>query len=359
VSSILKGGLFRPVGTFPFLLALMTLVAPGLAAQTGEPVRRTVGVMGTLVTVEIWADQGAVARAAADAVVRELERTENLLSTWRDDTELGALNGTPVGVPAAVSAELGGLLSDVSRWSEITGGAFHPAVGALVDAWDLRGEGRVPSPAEIVDALAATGVAGVSFDTKTNAFTRLDGRAWMDAGGFGKGAGLRTVGDTLASYGINRARVDLGGQLLLRGGAPVTIGVAHPARRGEVAATLRVADVSVATSGQSERGVEVDGTRFGHIIDPRTGRPVPPWGSVTVVTGDALVADVLTTALVVLGPDVGLEVVKDLEDVAVLFLDDRRATIEATYNEAMEPYLGDLPGSSFPTSTNTDRQKTR
>ena len=84
-------------------------------------------------------------------------------------------------------------------------------------------------------------------------------------------------------------------------------------------------------------------------IDPRSGRPVPPWGSVTVVSVDPLVADVLATALVVLGPDAGLEAVKNLEDVGVLFLDDRGPELHATYNGALEPYLGDLPGRSFPT----------
>jgi thiamine biosynthesis lipoprotein len=174
--------------------------------------------------------------------------------------------------------------------------------------------------------------------------------AWMDAGGFGKGAALRSAGDSLAAYAISRARIDLGGQLLLQGGDTVTIGIAHPDKRGEVAATLRIANVSVATSGQSERGVEVEGERFGHIIDPRTGRPVPAWGSVTVVTADALVADLLATAFFVMGPGDAMAVAADLMDVGVLCLDDRGTRLQATYNAAMVPYLGDLPGSSIPES---------
>lgn len=328
-----------------FLLSAAAVV-PASAQGADEHVRRTVGVMGTLLTVEVWAPDGSVGRSAAEAVIRELERMENLLSTWRTDTELGRLNVAPAGHPVATSRELAELLRDVMSWSEATDEAFHPAVGSLIDAWDLRGEGRIPGASEIAGAVEATGRAGVSFDAENGTVTRLQEAAWLDAGGFGKGAGLRTAADTLAIYAISRARLDLGGQLLLAGGSPVTIGVAHPARRGEVAATLRVSDVSVATSGQSERGVEVGGERFGHIIDPRDGRPVQAWGSVTVITQDALVADVLATALVVLGPDDGLEVVKDLEDVGVLFLDDRGAALVAIHNDAMEPYLEDLPGSS-------------
>jgi thiamine biosynthesis lipoprotein len=338
-----------------FSLVLMVAVT---GADAGEAdcqtpdrhVRRTVGVMGTLATIEIWASTEATARDASDAVVRELTRVEDLLSTWRDDTELSALNTLPPGVPAEPSPELDRLLDDVHAWSVRTRGAFSPAVGSLIDAWDLRGAGRRPTSTEITDAVARAGVRGVLYDPEAHTITRLHDAAWLDAGGFGKGAAIRSAADSLKAYGVSRARLDVGGQLLLEGGVPVTIGVAHPDSRGEIAATLRIADASVATSGQSERGVEVEGERFGHIIDPRTGRPVTPWGSVTVVATDALVADVLATALFVLGPDAGIELAEQLDNVGVLFLDDRRTRLRATYNDAMKSYLQDVPGGSIPDS---------
>jgi len=319
--------------------------ATPVGAQAGDdPVSRTVAVMGTIASVSVWAAEEGDARDAVDAAIRELERVEALLSSWRDDTEVGRLNLAPIDSAMELSPELRVMLSDVAEWSEWSGAAFHPVVGALVDAWDLRGAGRVPSDAEIGRALEAAGDAGMRFDGAPGTVTRLRDGAWLDPGGFGKGAALRTAADTLRARGIGRARLDLGGQLLLMGDDTVTIGVAHPARRSEVAATLRVAHRSVATSGQSERSVEVDGQRLGHIIDPRSGRPVPAWGSVTVVASDALVADVLATAFYVLGPVRGMRMAESLTGVGVLFLEATGSGLQVSYNEAMTAFLGELPG---------------
>lgn len=318
-------------------------IHPVCAQEEVASVTRTVAVMGTLATVTIWAASEDDAREDGDAAIREIERVEGFLSSWRDDTEVGRLNSTPTGVGGQASPELRHILGDVALWSRWSGGAFHPAVGALVDIWDLRGRGRRPSADEIQEALGATGEAGVRFDGATGILTRLHEGAWIDSGGFGKGAALRSAGDSLRARGVRRARLDLGGQLLLIGALPVTVGVAHPARRSEVAATLHVADVSVATSGQSERGIVVDGLRLGHILDPRSGHPVPAWGSVTVVARDALVADVLATALYVLGPSDGMLLAESLTAIGVLFLEDRDGAVRGSYNQAMTPYLGRLP----------------
>lgn len=326
------------------LVAFLALAAIHGCAPDEAHVRRTAAVMGTLAQVEVWAESEGAARQATEAVVDELSRVEGVLSSWRDDTEVGRINAAPVGEAVRVSPEALDFLVAASEWAEVTGGAFHPAVGALVDAWDLRGEGRVPGTDARTAAVAATGAAAVHIDVGAGTVTRVLEGAWLDAGGFGKGAALRNVADTLRARGVSRARIDLGGQLLVVGGEAVTVGVAHPARRGEVAARIAIAGVSVATSGQSERSLEVDGRQVGHILDPRTGEPVPPWGSVTVVAADPLVADILATAFVVLGPEEGMAVAEGLDEVGVLFLDDSGPRLTARHNAAMGAYIDTLPG---------------
>jgi hypothetical protein len=148
----------------------------------------------------------------------------------------------------------------------------------------------------------------------------------------------------LAERGVQSALLDFGGQLLAMGsnrsGAGWKVVVAHPAQRERGVVTLRLRDVSVATSGASERFVEVAGQRFGHILDPRTGTPVPAWGSVTVVAADPLVADILATAIFVMGPTVGLEwAAREAAGVGVLLLIDESDGLCARWNEAMEPWL--------------------
>lgn len=280
-------------------------------------VERTAWLMGTRATVAVDAHDRPTALAASEEVLSTMADVEATLSTWRDDSELSGLNRTPPGIVAQPSTYLASLLAESARWSRRTEGAFHPAVGALVDAWDFRGEGRAPADAELREAVAASGGAGIGIDPVTGSVVRNDPAAWLDAGAFGKGAALREALRALRAAGVPSARVDLGGQLLVVGGAGVD--VAHPLHRDRPAAHLRVGDASVATSGQSERGFDIDGERFGHVIDPRNGRPVSAWGTVTVVHPDPVAADILATALFVLGPCTGQPLATSL-DVAALFL---------------------------------------
>ena len=118
-----------------------------------------------------------------------------------------------------------------------------------------------------------------------------------------------------------------------------TVPVAHPARRAEPAAWLHLRDRSASTSSQSERFITVGGKRLGHILDPRTGKPVPAWGSVTVVAEDPAAADAVSTALLVLGPEAGAKWAERREDMGVLFLIERDGRVVPRWNHALVRYL--------------------
>ena len=153
--------------------------------------------------------------------------------------------------------------------------------------------------------------------------------------------------------------IELGGQWVVRaaGGASFTIGVAHPELREEPVARLRLSAGSVATSGNSERAVVVDGERLGHILDPRSGRPAPDFGSVTVLAPDATTADAAATAVFVLGPDAGLAWARAQEDVEALVLElaperpaGLRARATAGLAAELEPLLEGLVIETLPNS---------
>lgn len=289
--------------------ALLCLLASSAAAASPPPVRveRTVFLMGTMATFAAETADRETALAKLERMVRVIEETEITLSTWRDDSVLSALNRHPIGRPFALPADVCGLLGRAARWSAATGGAFDPAVGRLVDAWGLRGAGRRPSDHELQAARAASGLGRLALDPEGCAVTRR-AAVTLDAGGFGKGAALDRV--RRAERGRPGAwLVDFGGQVAVSGegaGGPWPVAVAHPGRRGEPVFDLLLAFGSLATSGGSERDLVLeDGGRIGHVLDPRSGRPVSRPGSVSVWHESAFAADVLSTALYVMGPEEG------------------------------------------------------
>ena len=279
-----------------------------------ETLARHLAVMGTSLAIAVSAPGRDAALEASEAAVRAIEAVDGLLSTWREDTPLARLNAAPPGVPHETPAELVALLKSIFEWSERTGGAFDPTVLPLVRAWGIRGAARVPNAMELHAARRATGLALFSFDESPSSpslpsparrVARLDAAAGIDEGAWGKGWALDRAAEALRAAGITSFTIDLGGQLLVAGEGRI-VAVADPRNRSRMVAALRLKDASASTSGNSERGLDVNGRRIGHLLDPRTGEPAPDFGSVTVVAPSALVADVLSTALFVLGPKDGM-----------------------------------------------------
>jgi len=278
---------------------------------------RHLAAMGTAFSLAISAPTRDAALRASEAGVREIERIEALLSTWRDDTPLARLNAAPPGVPHEVPAQLFGLLKSAFEWEKKTDGAFDPTVLPLVRAWGLRSGGRIPTPDELRAARDATGPNLFTFKESSPGVTRRDPLAGIDEGAWGKGWALDRAAAAMRAAGATSGILDLGGQIL-GFGEGTSVDIADPRDRDKTVARLRLADASASTSGNSERGVVVNGRRIGHLLDPRTGLPARDFGSVTVIAPSGLVADVLSTAFFVLGPEEGLALSERLRAGGVL-----------------------------------------
>jgi thiamine biosynthesis lipoprotein len=319
------------------------------AAPARELVERRLASMGTFLDVAVVAANRETGLAASERVVAEARRVEDLLTTWRD-SPLSRLNAAAPGEEVAVGPELAALLAEMLRWSARTDEAFDPTVAPLMRAWDLRGAGRVPDRSELAAAVAATGPGRFRVSPELGTAARLHPAAGIDEGAWGKGYALDRIAERLAEAGVGDALIDLGGQTLALGRDPSgasgasgkawRIGIAHPRERQRPVATLSVSNLSASTSANSERGRTAGGHPIGHELDPHTGEPAFDFGSATVLAPSALVADVLSTAFFVLGPEKGLALSESLrrEGVAqeVLFLIDRGARSHAQDSRRLE-----------------------
>jgi thiamine biosynthesis lipoprotein len=297
--------------------------------------------MGTQLTMSVSAKNRETALAASELARAAIERAETRLSTWRVGSELDRLNRTPVGEWVAVSPELELDLEAALDLARITGGAFDPVIGSLVAAWDLRGNGAIPDRLRLGAAIENTGHELVELDD--GHVRRLQAGATIEEGGFGKGAGLRDAVTAALAAGAECIRLDLGGQLIMTSGCgPRTIDIADPRDRKAIVGSVVVEGVSVATSGNSVRGLEVGGLRVGHLLDPRIGRPAHDWGTVTVIARDPVQADCLATALFVMGPEDGLIWADGLDDVEAVFAvvdHDRSVILRSTSGIVVQPIV--------------------
>ena len=276
---------------------------PGPAGAPAGVVERRLALMGTALELRVEAESRSAALQASELAVRALEASEERLSTWRDDTELARLNRSPVGQPFELSAELAADLAEARIWWSASGGTFDPAVGALVQAWGLRTGGRQPEAEELRSALAAGGFAALELDGRIA--VRAHPALCLEEGAFGKGAGLDAALAELRRAGARGATLDLGGQVASIGPAEWTL--ADPRERSRAVLALALPGGSLATSGNSERAIVVDGVPKSHVLDPRTGEPAADFGSLSVWADgrprSATAADCLSTALYVMGPD--------------------------------------------------------
>ena len=256
-------------------------------------------VFGTRVEVLVADADEASARAATDAVLREFDRLHRSYHAWQP-SELSALNAAiAAGEAKEVTPEMAGFILDAQRRSAQGEGLFDPGIGALIRLWGFQADEFVPimpDPAAL-DAWRSerVGIADLSIDNGV-VHSRSAGVA-LDFGGYLKGVALDRGAAILRQNGINNALINIGGNVMALGsryGRPWRVGIQHPRKPGPLA-TLELADgEAIGTSGDYQRFFEVDGRRYCHLLDPRSGEPASATQALTVVIPRA--ADAGTTS---------------------------------------------------------------
>ncbi len=300
-----------------FFLPLLML-AICCNADRGGMYEERADIMGTTFTIKID-DPGNHARAA-HAALDEIRRIDRLLSTYKDDSEISAVNRRASKEPVVVGADFRNVVAASRIYFGLGRGAFDPTVYPLMRLWRFTTrEGRIPTNEEQAKAKSLIDLRKVLLDESTSAVSFLQDGMALDFGGIAKGYAVDRAVEVLKKQGVTRAIVDAGGNFYAlgtpRGREHWQVGIRHPLRLDEVVARLPVSNKGVATSGNYERFFEIGGRKYCHIMDPRTGRPVEGMLSATVVADTAMAADALSTTVFVLGPEEGMRLIERLPGV--------------------------------------------
>lgn len=285
------------------------------------------GIMGTRIAVELWADDAVKGREAIEAVLAEMRRVDQAMSTYKPESELSVVNARAAEHDVKISAELFDLLATALDYSRLTDGAFDITYASVGYLYDFK-RGVHPDDEQIQAALPGINYRHVRLDgqARTVKFARPGVR--IDLGGIGKGHAVDRGIAILRARGIEHALVTAGGDSRIIGdrfGQPWVVGIRHPDRKDEVIARIPLEDAAISTSGDYERYFDEKGVRYHHIIDPGSGRSASKVRSATIIGPTATRTDGLSKTAFVLGPERALEIYNRLEDIdAVLVTPDGR-----------------------------------
>jgi thiamine biosynthesis lipoprotein len=282
-------------------------------------------LMGSTWTIEV-VHRGKPAKAAEaiDAAFQELERIEQMMSEWRADSPISAVNAAAGSKPVEVPMELREILERGIRYGEKTEGAFDITWRGMGRLWRFDGEFRVPAAAEVEKARKNVDYTRIQIEGN-RVFLPLAAMA-IGLGGIAGGYAVDRAAGILAAKGYSDFLFDGSGDILVRGthsGRPWRLGIQDPrGPHGKLLGSVSVQDEALVTSGDYERFRIVDGVRYHHIIDPRTGYPARGTISVTVIAKTTEQADALATAMFILGAEKALKLAAT-EQVDVLLIDEQ------------------------------------
>lgn len=289
--------------------------------------------------------------AAAEDALDLIDALEDQMTVYRDDSEVARLNETAHSGFVHVEPRLFELFSRCAVWAHATGGAFDIATGALTKAWGFyRREGRVPPEPDLVRAMHASGFRHVVLDSERLAVKFRAPGLELNLGAVGKGYALDRAAELLRTkWRVRSALLHAGGSSACAIGAPPggargwPVKLLHPTDAGAHLGTVFVRDAGLGTSAATFQYFEYNGTKYGHVLDPRTGRPAFGTLSASALAPTAAEADALSTAAFVSGA-IGTEALARLRPQAgFVVLPDEPACGPLAFNLAPEAYSPPVP----------------
>jgi thiamine biosynthesis lipoprotein len=319
---------------------LMLIGCPYLVAATEPALARyefTEPQMGVPFKIVVYAPSDEAANRAAAAAYARVAALNTILSDYEEDSELSRLSrGAPHVEPVRVSDDLWRVLSGSQELSKATDGAFDITVGPLVQLWRrARRQKELPRHEILQRALAATGYEALKLDSERQTARLTKPNMRLDLGGIGIGYAVDEAMKVLKQSGIRSAMIDASGDIAVSDAPPGrkgwVIGLS-PDADGAANRFVSLSNAALTTTSDEVQYVEIDGVRYSHIVDPKTGLGLTDRSSATVIAPDCITADSYDTAITVMGPKRGLQLVETTRGVEAIMThveNGRRVTVES------------------------------
>lgn len=309
--------------------------------RRNQVVKKRVALMGTVIEITAVAKRRVTAERAVSEALGEMQRIERVMSVFDPQSELSRINALAAERPVQTTEEVFSLLEKAVEVSRISEGAFDITVLPLMHLWGfMKKDGRVPAEEEISEILPQVNYRHLLLNRSERSVTFRWPGVGIDLGGIAKGHAVDRALSVMLNLDIEGALIKAGGDLCSVGtkeeGMPWVIGIQHPREKDQIIAALEIEKGAVSTSGDYERYFIVDGKRYCHIIDPRTGHPVQGVAGATVLAPTAVEADGFSTAIFTLGSQKGMALIEEQKKTEGMILTDRlEKTISAGFQSRL------------------------
>ena len=290
--------------------------------------RRNLKLMGNQFTFAVVGRDNSWAQSRIDEAISEVQRIEKLLTTYSNLSQTSHINEKAGVEPVKVDKEVFNLIERALRISALTQGAFDITYGSI----DKRLWNFDTNMNSLPDALTAKKMVrlinfrNVKLDKQNQTVFLKEKGMRIGFGGIGKGYAADRAKSVMKNAGVESGIVNAAGDLTVWGRQPNgegwTIGIADPRRRDSPFASLQLTDTSVATSGNYEKFAIIDGVKYSHTIDPKTGYPVRGIKSVTIICSSAEISDAMATPVMVMGIKAGIHLIDQMKDISCIVIDD-------------------------------------
>lgn len=297
-----------------FTWVFLSLVMVSDAASAAEKFSFTEPHMGTRFQIVLYAPEEATAKTAARAAFARIAELDGIMSDYRASSELNRLCEKAGGPPVKVSDDLFNVLQKAQEVAKLSDGAFDVTISPVVRLWRIaRRTQQLPEKETLAKALALVGWQNIKLDLGQRTVQLLKPGMQLDLGGIAKGYTADQVLLVLQKHGVASALVAAGGDIAVSDAPPGAkgwkVGI-QPLERDNPSQYLLLKNAAVSTSGDLEQYVEIDGKRYSHIVDPKTGLGLVGRMSVTVVAPHGLTSDPMTKTACVLGAEKGLALIE-------------------------------------------------